>query len=114
MTAVASYLIALRADRKLTQEDAAATTGINVKTVQRWERGENEPKMSELGAYVEALGGSAHRALDLLLGRQPPLGTPDEPPGVLAARLRLASLPPDAIEILAPIADRLRRGEPPP
>lgn len=112
--AVASYLIALRALQDYTQETAAELSGVNVKTVQRWEVGNNEPKMTDLAPYVEFLKGSPHKALDLLLGKEPPIGTLDEPPGVLATRLKLLNLPREAVEILAPIADRLLRGEPPP
>jgi transcriptional regulator with XRE-family HTH domain len=111
--ALASYLIAQRTLSGLSQEEAAEQAGVTLKTVQRWELAENEPTMTDLAPYVESLKGSPHKALDYLLGREPQLGEPDEPPGVLAARLKLASLPRAAIEILSPIADRLDQGEPP-
>jgi transcriptional regulator with XRE-family HTH domain len=111
MQALQSYLIATRTNAKLSQEAAADLVGITGKTVGRWESGENEPKMSELIAYIEAIGGSAYRAVDLLLGRQPAVGSPDEPPAVLATREMLANLPPDILAILAPIAERMQRGE---
>jgi transcriptional regulator with XRE-family HTH domain len=111
MQALQSYLIATRTNAKLSQESAADLVGITGKTVGRWESGENEPKMSELIAYIEAIGGNAYRAVDLLLERKPAAGSPDEPPAVLATREMLANLPPDILAILAPIAERMMRGE---
>lgn len=105
---VGVYIASLRTQQKLSQEEAAQLIKVNRRTVERWEAGKNEPALTTLRDYVERLGGSIDYAIDLLLGRkqQPP----SESPGVVVARQRMASLPPDVIEALAPAAEALMRG----
>lgn len=68
MEAVGLYLRGLREDKRLTQAEAAALTKIASKTVERWEGGDHEPKMTQLEAYVKALGGSVAEVVRLLVG----------------------------------------------
>jgi transcriptional regulator with XRE-family HTH domain len=103
------YLRSLREGHPgLTQGRAAAMVNVDRRTVERWEAGKNEPPLTRLQSYVEALGGSVDYAIELLLGRkQQPAG---ESPAVVVARARFASLPPDVIAALEPAADLLMRG----
>lgn len=73
MQAVGEYLHQLRTARDLSQAEAAAQIGIAAKTVERWEKGGNEPKLSLLRAYVSALHGSFDYAMRLWLstGEEP-------------------------------------------
>lgn len=47
MASVRRTLIAMREDAGLTRQELAHTLGVNPKTVQRWETGENAPLMSQ-------------------------------------------------------------------
>ena len=67
MQAVGRYLRKLRADRRLTQEEAASLVGLTAKTIERWEAGKHEPRLTELSAYVHAIGGSVTAAVRLLV-----------------------------------------------
>lgn len=103
------YLRSLREARPgLTQERAAALIGHNRRTVERWEAGKNEPPLTTIRAYVEALDGSLDHAIALLLGvkQQPPA----RPAAVVIARAKFANLPPDVIAALEPAAEALMRG----
>ena len=105
MQAVGVYLKSLRQGLGLTQEEAASRVGLVAKTVERWEAGKHEPKLSELSAYVRALGGSVKRAADLLVGLN---GEPA--PGVSDADLnRLSRLPPAQRALVADLVRQLLR-----
>ena len=51
----------------MTQVEAAALTQVVSKTVERWEAGAHEPKMTQMEAYVRALGGSIFEVVRLLV-----------------------------------------------
>lgn len=110
MQAVAPYLLGLRTTAGLTQDEAAALIGVAKKTIRRWEKAENEPALTELALYVERLGGEVQKVVEYLLDLKPAPADLDEPPGVIAARVLLASLPPDAALKLAPIAQDMMPG----
>ena len=76
MQAVGLYLRSLRDAADLTQEEAANRVGLAAKTVERWEAGKNEPKVTELSAYVKAIGGSVQKMVSLLLDLAPEEGKP--------------------------------------
>jgi transcriptional regulator with XRE-family HTH domain len=83
MQVVGVYLRGLREQAELTQEQAAALVGMAGKTIERWEAGKHEPHATTLKRYVKALGGSANRVVELLIGKgeegQPEfLPTPEE------------------------------------
>lgn len=69
MPAVSIYLRLLRDASGLSQEAAAARAGISSKTLGRWEKADsdNEPGVSNLKRLVQALGGSAKDAVQLLI-----------------------------------------------
>ena len=68
MHAVGLYLRSLRDQRGYTQSEAAALIGVNAKTVERWEAGSHEPKLSQLEIYVKALDGSLPTVIERLVG----------------------------------------------
>ena len=55
-------------DRSLTQGAAARMLGVSAKTINRWARGDTEPRFRELVMLYERLGESP------FLPRLPPLG----------------------------------------
>ena len=69
MLAVSMYIRKLRDASGLSQEEAAVRAEISSKTLGRWEKGasEHEPGISNLRRLVNALGGSAKDALQLLI-----------------------------------------------
>jgi DNA-binding XRE family transcriptional regulator len=67
MQAVGLYLRSLRDEAGYTQQEAADLVGSVAKTVERWEAGKHEPKVTELSAYVKAIGGSVQKMVSLLL-----------------------------------------------
>lgn len=58
MQAVGTYLKMLREQRRMTQAQAAALIGVSVKTLNRWELGRHQARLSSLSHLVTALGGS--------------------------------------------------------
>ena len=67
MQTVGMYLRGLRDIAGLTQSEAADLVGMSPKTIERWEAGRHEPKLTELQPYVRAINGSIQRVIDLLL-----------------------------------------------
>lgn len=67
MSAISTYLRVLREEQKLTQAKAAAQAGVSSKTLERWERGVNEPSVSSLAQLIPILQGSIEDALHLLV-----------------------------------------------
>lgn len=90
MLAVSMYIRKLRDASGLSQEEAAVRAEISSKTLGRWEKGasEHEPGISNLRRLVNALGGSAKDALQLLIHDQA-----DEDDGLMAAEMWLALSP---------------------
>jgi transcriptional regulator with XRE-family HTH domain len=104
MQAVGVYLRTLRNDLKLTQDEAGDKIGVVAKTIERWEAGDHEPKLTQLAAYVHALGGSVSRAVSLLIDypERETKNTPDE----LAAINRLS---PERKKLVLDLIDQLGR-----
>ncbi len=65
MSAFSERLLALRAEKKLSQADVAGETGITTRTYQRYEAGEREPGVSTLIRMADLYGVTA----DYLIGR---------------------------------------------
>jgi transcriptional regulator with XRE-family HTH domain len=105
MHAVGRYLRGLRDAKHLTQTEAAALIGANSKTIERWEAGSHEPKLSQLAAYVLALDGSLDEVITRLVGT-----SIDEEALSLAALL--ARLPAEQQRLLADVAQALLGTEP--
>lgn len=105
MQAVGTYLRELRTAAQLTQDKAAELIGVDKKTIERWEKGEHEPKATTLQEYVQALRGSVQRALNLLLGAPEP-----EPPQLSERHVRaLVDLSEDELNLLIQIAEKIKR-----
>ena len=64
----------LRKKSGLTQEQLAESVGVSLKTVQRWEFNERQPRMEEIKALAKALGVSEAD----LLNEPPPVNKPGE------------------------------------
>ena len=64
----------LRKKSGLTQEQLAESVGVSLKTVQRWEFNERQPRMEEIKALAKALGVSEAD----LLNEPPPVHKPGE------------------------------------
>ena len=105
MQAVGLYLRELRDTSKLTQAEAGARIGVESKTVERWEAGKNEPPASRLTAYVESLGGSLARLVELLSDK------PVAEQFTLSERHRvvLDGLPMEDLDLVIALAERLKR-----
>ena len=56
MSAFSENLLALRKQRKLNQEDAAAACGIAYRSYRRYESGEREPSLSSFMALAKFYG----------------------------------------------------------
>lgn len=69
MPAVSGYLRVLRDAKGWSQEEAAVRGGVSSKTLGRWEKPNNnhEPGVFGLKKVVQALGGSAKDAVQLLI-----------------------------------------------
>jgi len=65
MSAFSERLLALRAEKGLSQADVAGETGITTRTYQRYEAGEREPVVSTLIRIAGFYGVTA----DYLIGR---------------------------------------------
>ncbi|NNJ12116.1 helix-turn-helix domain-containing protein [Chloroflexales bacterium ZM16-3] len=101
MHAVGIYLRSLRDAAKLTQVEAAERVGLTAKTVERWEAGRHEPKLTELAEYVLSIGGDVGRTVALLLDtRDAPAGPSDD---------ALASLNPENKRLVLELIDQLRK-----
>lgn len=46
----------LREEKKITQQEVAEILGVNVKTVSRWEKGENEIKLAQANMLTDYFG----------------------------------------------------------
>lgn len=57
MATVGIYLKYLREDQGLTQEQAGDAIGMSDRIVSAWEKGRHQPKVEQLYALVEYLGG---------------------------------------------------------
>ena len=67
MSAFSEKLLALRKERKLNQEEAAAACGVAYRSYRRYETGEREPTLSTLIVLAEFYGVT----LDELAGLRP-------------------------------------------
>lgn len=65
-TTLADALRAVRAREKISQETAARSIGVGLRTYQGWEAGEHLPGVSSMGGVAEFLGLSLSRAFDLV------------------------------------------------
>lgn len=67
MEAAGAYLRTLRERQGISQQFIAQRINKSQKTVERWERGENEPGLSDLQSYLDEVGGSVVMLVWLLL-----------------------------------------------
>ena len=67
----AERLKRLRKKLKLNQEELAELTNVSLKTIQRWEKGERQPRLEDINKLIEAL----HVSEDELLNGVPEKST---------------------------------------
>lgn len=70
MIAVGSYLATLRSGLGLTQLDAANEVGVDIKTIQNWEKGKKVPYSHLLAAFVKFVRADPWVVNELLLDEQ--------------------------------------------
>lgn len=70
MQVAMTYLRVLREAHDLSQEDVARATNVTVKQIGRWERGESEPGVVGLAAFVQLVQGSMEDVKRLILDQK--------------------------------------------
>ena len=100
MEQVGRYIKQLREAQGLTQREAAARVGLHSKTIERWEAGSHEPRLTELAPYVKMLNGSLADVIELLTGDRI-----DQ--AILEAAHSLARLTPAQRQLLSELARQL-------
>lgn len=118
MRAVGAYLGTLREGRKISRQALAASVGTSVSQLFRIEEEGQETRGSLLIAIVAALRGKLDDVMTLMLDKNATaedgaraahkaLSEPDEPAQRIILRQRLLSLPPDDLDLIGEIAERL-------
>ena len=99
----------LRKKKKNTQSELAEIIGVSLKTIQRWENGERQPRADELAKLAEALGTTT----DYLLNgeKSEPGGAPKNPGENLPINNALENETPEYLDLgyWGNVADNAKR-----
>ena len=101
MKAVGLYLRGLREERGITQAGAARQIGLAPKTIERWEAGTHEPTLTNLRPYIDLVGGSPERVVQLLFDKEMILSESDF--------IAIAKLTPEKKRLALELIDQLSR-----